>query len=69
MAELGSDAPPHWWEKDIVPGMLLGAVTLISFALQNTGARGAFDAFLRHPIGSALSAFSGYLPLSRVRQG
>lgn len=48
---------PRWWERDATPGALLAAATLISFALQNTSLRAAFDHILHQPVAAVLGPF------------
>jgi NhaA family Na+:H+ antiporter len=58
------DAPQHWWNNEVTPGALLIIATAISFALQNSGAREAFDALLHQPVGARLGPYDLHMDLA-----
>jgi NhaA family Na+:H+ antiporter len=52
------EAQQHWWNHDAAPGVALIIATAISFALQNSGARGAFDTLLHQPVALELGPYT-----------
>lgn len=55
---MAKDAKQHWWNSDAAPGVLLVLATIMSFALQNSGARAAFETLLHQPITLELGTYN-----------